>query len=242
MNLEYLYTKQFTVDNADYNGNVTIKCIMEILQIISTESANQLGFGHNLVRSNNLAWVLNKILIKFNRPIKMREKITFKTWPIQPKRFTAERDYIALDEEGNIVFSGTSVWCLIDLTKRTLSSTDVMKDIVTDYSSERAIKGFDFCRFKADETYLISYSKEIKISEIDINNHVNNTNYYTYAQDCLTKEDYDKTICQLEIKFIQELHLGDSLTLFYKKEQNKHYIIGKKQEKDVFSALITTND
>ncbi len=242
MGVEFVYTKKMGIEKADYNGNIVIRYIMEILQKISTDSANELGFGHDLVRKNNLAWVLNKIKIRFNRPIKMGETITFYTWPLAPKHFTADRDYKAVDEKGEVVFSGISVWNLIDLSKRSLTSTEIVKDIEVDYKQERAMEDLSFNRVKLNDNYLLKYEKIIRLSEIDINDHVNNTNYFVYAQDTLTKEEYNKTIKEVEIKFNQELHLEETLQIYSFAEGNKRYIIGKKQDKEVFSTLLELDD
>ena len=242
MDTLYTYTEILGIEKADYNGNVTIKYIMEILQKISTDSANKLGFGHNLVRSNNLAWVLNKLKIKFFKPIKMGDKITFYTWPIAPKHFTADRDYKAVDSNGDIVFVGTSVWNLIDLTKRSLTNTEIVKDIKVDYLQDRAIPENTYSRFRFSPDFKLDYEKTIRLSEIDINNHVNNTNYYSYSQDTLSKEEYDKKVVELEIKFNQELHLGETLQIYSFKQNNIVQVIGRKEDKDVFSTQLILND
>ena len=242
MGVLHTYTKVLGIEKADYNGNITIKYLMEVLQKISTDSANQLGFGHSLVRSYNLAWVLNKIKINFFRPIKIGEEITFYTWPLAPKHFTADRDYKAVDKEGNVVFVGTSVWNLIDLTKRSLTSTEIVKDIQVDYKTDRAIENASYSRFRLSPDFVLNYSKTIRISEIDINNHVNNTNYYSYSQDVLSSQEYDKGIKELEIKFNQELHLGDTLQIYSFKQNNILQVIGKKDDKDVFFTQLVLND
>ena len=43
-------------------------------------------------------------------------------------------------------------------------------------------------------TNMSTYTKTIKISDLDVNNHVNNTNYLSYALDCLDIESYSKHI------------------------------------------------
>ena len=141
--------------------------------------------------------------IKFKRSIKIGEEITFYTWPLAPKHFTADRDYKAVDKKGNVVFVGTSVWNLIDLTKRSLTSTEIVKDIRVDYKTDRAIQDASYSRFRLSPDFVLNYSKTIRISEIDINNHVNNTNYFSYSQDVLSSQEYDKGIKELEIRFNQ---------------------------------------
>ena len=137
---------------------------------------------------------------------------------------------------------GTSVWNLIDLTKRSLTSTEIVKDIQVDYKTDRAIEGASYSRFRLSPDFVLNYSKTIRISEIDINNHVNNTNYFSYSQDVLSSQEYDKGIKELEIRFNQELHLGETLQIYSFKQNNILQVIGKKDDKDVFFTQLVLND
>ena len=136
----------------------------------------------------------------------------------------------------------TSVWNLIDLTKRSLTSTEIVKDIQVDYCEDRAIENASFSRFRLSPDFSLAYTKTIRLSEIDINNHVNNTNYFVFSQDVLTKTEYDKGIKELEIRFNQELHLGEILQIYSFKQNNILQVIGKKDDKDVFFTQIVLND
>ncbi len=243
MELEKELIVEMSLDKADFGRKITAKFIMEILQKVATEHADEHDFGYKVLSVQNKAWVLNKIKLEFNRSIAVGEKITFKTWPLAPKHYTADRDYEAYDQSGEKIFKATSVWNLIDLEKRCLCSTDCIKDLKVSYHEKRAFERAEFSRFKLDETFNLEYSKTIRISDLDVNNHVNNTNYLTYALDCLTTENYLKGIKVVEIRYSEELRINDALDLYYKNQENKHYIVGKKSTGEtVFYALVETGE
>ena len=233
MKLEKTIVLEMGIEKADFQRKITVKYVMEILQKIATEHADEHDFGFKVLSVQNKAWVLNKIKLKFNRQIKIGEKITLKTWPLAPKHYTADRDFEGYDEQGNKIFMATSVWNLIDLEKRCLCSTNVLKNLKVEYHEKRAFKTLEFNRFKIDDDFKEEYSKSIRISDLDVNNHVNNTNYLNYALDCLTKTSYSEGIKQVEIRFSEELRFKDTVVLYYKKQENKHYVIGKKSTGEV---------
>lgn len=221
------------IEKADFQSKITVKYIMEILQKIATEHADEHDFGYKVLFVQNKAWVLNKIKLSFIRAINIGEKITFTTWPLAPKHFTADRDFEAYDQNGNLVLRATSVWNLIDLEKRSLCSTDIIKDINVSYHEKRSFKNQEFSRFKLDDDFKEEYSKSIRISDLDVNNHVNNTNYLTYGLDCLSQECYSKGIKTVEIRFSAELRFGDTVNLYYKNMENSHFVVGKKSGGEV---------
>ena len=160
--------------------------------------------------------------------VKIGEEITVKTWPLAPKHYTADRDFEGYDENGEKVFKATTAWSLIDLDKRCLCSTDCIKGLKIEYHDKRAFKSNEFNRFKLDDSFNLEYSKSIRISDLDVNNHVNNTNYLNYGLDCLNKTSYSEGIKLVEIRFSEELRYKDEVDLYYKNQDNKHYVVGKK--------------
>lgn len=233
MNLEKTIVVEMGTEKADFQRKITVKYIMEILQKVATEHADENGFGFKVLSSQGKAWVLNKIKLKFYRAIKIDEKISVKTWPLAPKHYTADRDFEGYDEQGEKVFKATSVWNLIDLEKRCLCSTDAIKNLKVSYHEKRAFKSLEFNRFKMDDDFKEEYSKSIRISDLDLLNHVNNTNYLNYALDCLTKTSYSEGIKAVEIRFSEELRYKDTVVLYYKKQDKKHFVIGKKSTGEV---------
>lgn len=242
--MQVIYSKKFYIglDKIGFDKKITLKYIMNMFQQCATANAEELGFGYKQLSPLGQAWVINKIKVQLINDVKAGDEITFYTWPITPKHFTCERDFEGFNERGEKVFVGTSLWNIIDLEKRSLFSTDQIKQIPVDYPTKRALEEKDVVRFNLDETFEKKYIKEVKISDLDLNDHVNNTNYVTYSIDCMTKQDYALGFRTFEIKFHQELKFGDQVELYYKKEDKNHYVIGKKSGEDkVFSCRLENN-
>ena len=238
MKLQKTISKITGIEKADFRSNITVKYIMELLQKIATEHADEHGFGYKVLFKQNIAWVLNKMKIEFERELKIGDKLYLSTWPLTPKHFTADRDFLG-KVNGEIIFRATSTWNMIDLQKRSLCSTDCVKDLPVEYHTKRVFDTVEYNRFKYDQEFTEIYTKTVRISDLDVNNHVNNTNYLTYALDCLSVQDYSKGIKAVEIRFSEELRYGDSVKLYYKRQDNLRFIIGKtEQDKTAFSVLV----
>lgn len=106
------------------------------------------------------------------------------------------------------------------------------------------MSSLEFNKFTFDvDSYKRMYAKRVRISDLDVNNHVNNTNYINYSVDCLDKTTYKKGINSFEIRFHRELLWGDQLEIFYKKDGKNNYIVGNKVNGEpVFSTLIEISD
>lgn len=240
----YSKTFKMSVEKAGFDRKVTAKYLMELFQEVATENADELGFGYKKLLEIGQAWVINKIKFVFYKKVKVGDEITFTTWPLEPKHYTCDRDFEGYNQKGEKVFAGTSVWNLIDLEKRCLCQTKDVKKIKIDYPKKRALSSLEFNKFTFDvDSYKRMYAKRVRISDLDVNNHVNNTNYINYSVDCLDKTTYKKGINSFEIRFHRELLWGDQLEIFYKKDGKNNYIVGNKVSGEpVFSTLIEISD
>lgn len=81
---------------------------------------------------------------------------------------------------------------------------------------------------------LYPFIKTVRRSDLDLNGHVNNTNYATYASDVLSPEE---EILSMEIVFHKELKLGDTLTVYAKRQDNFVTVVGRRED-TCFSAVI----
>ena len=225
------------IDDVGFDKNIFPKKLMEEMQIIATLSADELGFGYGALRPNNLAWTINRIKVELLSDIGVGE-LEFTTWPLAPKHFTCDRDFFALNAKGERVLQAISSWNVFDLKERSLCSTKAIAQLDKSYSEERAMQDINYQRVVLDKSYDYICSHTVMLSDLDVNDHVNNTHYINYAVNCLTKEEYLKKIACFEIKFQRELKLGQTLKLFLKREEKKRFIVGKREEDVVFSACI----
>ena len=201
-----------------FDQNVKMLRVLQFLQDAATQHGEQLGLGWNAMDANGILWVLSKIKVVFDKPVTRKtQEFLLYTWPLAPTRFFAERCFTAVTDEGQI-FSATSFWSLISKEQRKILPAEKMNEFFHgEYSSAHCDASADYVRVRFDETFVPVYEKTVRRSDLDLNGHVNNTNYATYASDVLSPEE---EILSMEIVFHKELKLGDTLTVYAKRQDN----------------------
>lgn len=220
---------QLFESDLECNGQVKPFRVMQLLQDIATDHAESLGTGWNTFDKNGILWVLSKVKFVFDKPITRKNgNFTLYTWPLAPSKFFAERCFSAVDDNGEQLFSATSLWMIISRAERKILSAETMNDFFSgEYSQIHSDTPCSFVRIRKDETFEYCYEREIRRSDLDKNGHVNNTNYITYALDVLPPQ---VKISQAEIVYNKELRYGDKVKIFSKREGDLIYVVGEHGE------------
>lgn len=189
---------------ADYQGNYRISNLMSKLSDLATINALQIGIWNNNL-SENYGFVLTKETIILKRPIKINELIKLSTRASGYKRIQFSRNYWVEDENGEEIASIYSLWTLIDLKKRNVIKPEkaglIMPEIIPyNYTIS--------CYKEINDNIELSFIMErtVLYSDVDINQHLNNSRYFEWAFDILPieffKENYFK---EISVVFKKEL-------------------------------------
>lgn len=222
----------------DVTSNVKPHRVMELMQDAATSHADVLGIGWDYMDSNGLFWILSKVKIVFHKPIDRNVRnIKLYTWPVDASRLYMERRFEAVDEQGGVLFSSSSLWMIIERDTRKICPREVAKKYYN-FDFDEAACGCDsnFDRVRLDENYGLAYQRQVRRTELDLNRHVNNTNYVNYALDVLSEAD---KVTALEIVYNKELKLGDVVSVYCKRVNNVVYVVGNRGEQTCFTVKLT---
>lgn len=230
-------SSQITVSNVNTRFCVTLKHVFELLQDIATEHATQLGFGWEVMNSQGKVWVLSKMCVDFYQSVQLYDTINLTTYPTVPSKFFAGREFIAHNSKGEKVFGANSRWCLLDVVSRKILNPNSIEDVfMGQYQPSANAVSDNTDRLTLDDSYTLCYDKVVRISDLDMNNHVNNTNYVNYAKDCFTADMIDKQLKRVEVVYHSEAKLNDTIHIFSKVCQDSLCVIGKVQDKICFTT------
>jgi len=232
-------TKDCVLHESDYDVSKQVKLhrLMEFMQDLATEHAFKLGFGWDYMDKNGLFWVISKYKIVFDKPVD-RSVRSFKlyTWPIAPNKFFIERRFVAVNDSGEQLFSATTIWMIVERDTRKIASQEVINKFYrADFDDTPCDADTSFERIRKDDGYELSYEREIRRTDLDINRHVNNTNYINFAIDVA---DCSKTVKQAEIVYHKELKLADCVKVFSKNVNGNALIIGERNGETCFTAKL----
>lgn len=212
-----VYEKQYHVGlgDVDFQKKLKISALFNFFQDIASLHAEDLGVGiDRLMNGYGVTWVLTRIRVDINRMPHLGEDIIIETWPQLPKRLEFDRDFKVRDSSDNILALAASTWIILDIGTRELKKTEA---IPINYPFNPRSRAIDcrLGRFRASGTPEVAYQKVIGYSDIDINEHLNNSKYIDFIMDCFSLEEHGQHgIKTLEISYLNEALPGDRLTLY----------------------------
>lgn len=202
--------KQYEVKSSDTNANNEMKpyALLHALEDAAYTNAESLGWGYSKTSTLNYGWFLIKYHLRFESFPKSLDVISIKTWAVRSKGVYCRREFEVYDANNNKIGVASTLWVLVDLeTKKILNPYKELDfpELKTEHAIETTFP-------KIESLSSIDISKEIEITydDIDLNRHVNNSNYLKFAINTLS---YDfllsNTIKEIEIYYKKEAKYGD---------------------------------
>lgn len=230
------------ISDVDFLQTLKISSLFGYFQEIASYHANNLGIGLDVISSkHNVTWVLVKMKVEIDRFPMWNDEIIIETWPLKPKRFEFERNYIVRDSKGNILIKAISNWVIMDITTRELKKADLIETEYPTFLENKAIEG-KLGKLKPFGEPKIAYKKTIGYSDIDMNGHLTNSKYIDYIMDCFSYENHKKyKVKSIQVSYVNEALPGETIVLnsdFAGFNSNFIYIegINESNNSQIFSA------
>ena len=213
---------------------------MQYLQEIASLHAEQLGLGFDRLSVMNGYWVLSNIRIEISRLPGRADEITLRTWPSGYSRTIATREFVGKDQNGSELFRAGSDWMV--LNKQTNRLKNLFKlDLNLPKTGIKALPD-ELNRLEPHDDYRVGAVREPPVrvprSAIDLNGHVNNTEYVRWGIDALSRTfKLDENIRCLQATYLSEVFENDELDLLVtSKTGGQVNVLGKKSgtETNVF--------
>ena len=229
---------------ADSTGRLSLYALFNWFQDIAGKHAAFLRVGYNELRDANLAWVLSRIKVEVHSFPRWGDTVHLATWPKGIDRLFAMRDFFLTSDTGEHLIAGTSAWLLIDMEKgrpRRIETLPV--DLQFPHAMHAVQEPLN--KIQMPEGCVPVFEKPIWLSDIDTNHHVNNAQYVKWITDCFSRFQFcERTITSVQVNYLEETLLGDTVTLFMTPEGNsaKEYFlegVSRTKGSTVFQARIT---
>lgn len=201
-------------------------------QEIAGDSADELGFGADVFKPMNQAWIIARMKVEFEKYPHWGEDISLTTWHRGLESLYFLRDFVLKDAKGETLIKATSSWVIFDLSTRRIALSDIpQKDgsicretVFDNPTGKEASCG----KLRAPRGLELKHCGEHKVaySDIDKNHHTNNVQYTVWAMDCF-EEDFliQNPLKSLEINFNQEARKGDTVELLWGSEDGRTWFV-----------------
>lgn len=206
--------------------------LMQYLQEIAAGHAEELGFGFARMSELNVYWVLSNIRIELARLPRRDEQITIRTWPSGYSRTVATREFVGTDRGGNEIFLAGSDWMVINKSTNRLKNLFRL-DLGLPKAGQKALSN-EMSRLERRGQYHSVESIRVPYSSIDLNGHVNNTEYVRWGVDALRRAfKFDGDICSLQVTYLSEVFEDDEVEIAVSSDdEGKFGVLGRKPGED----------
>lgn len=210
---------------------LSTQALFKLLQDIAGEQCIPLKLSGPDLEKRGLMWVIIKYRVQVSRWPRPGETILAETWPGKTRHGMMPRFYVLRDEAGETLLAASSVWAVVDRQSRAMVNNEelgVHIDPVETGEEIRlpgAVKKLETTqekRFRVPAEYL------------DENGHMNNTFYYSVAEDCLGRDARRDRLLEIGTEHVSEALCGEELLLRWTESEGLGYVTGSFGDKPIF--------
>lgn len=240
MNNLYEEIKIVRAYDVDFNNKIKISSVFNMLQDVAAVHADNLGLGFKDLYKHNFAWVLNWVKLEINDYPAFSDSVIIKTWPRCKHKLYSMRDYTIRNKDNQTLFNATSAWLPINTkTNRITDTKNLPKEII--YLPELAAVNEFPDKIIPGEIKEILFHKKFRYTDIDVNQHVNNTRYIEMILDCYSADIFRKhQVKSIAVVFSAESFFDDEIEMSRSNVGGYDIIEGTNNRtlKQVFAAKI----
>lgn len=209
--MDLKFEKSFTVryHELDFNGSIKPLALLHCLQDAAGLHAAQLGVAVKDLHLQGLTWVLSRLHLKAESYQRAEESIMIRTWPSTRQGLFTCREFEVVDKSGDITARATTSWAAVKLINRRPVKLDQHLPLYP-MLPERAIETDfdslpDFPKTNPGSEILFRVLR----TDLDINQHVNNVIYMSWALETVPDNVASGTLVELEASFRAEALYGE---------------------------------
>ena len=204
----------------DYKLALKPSALLNFLQDMASQNAENLGFGYSYIIKKNLAWFLLKYHMEFSEYPIGDYNLKLMTEPRGYNKIFAYRDF-EIHNSDRCLARIASAWSLVDiLTGKMANIGEALEHNSGMPPFEKRENDLIYNKINTIDSVDIEKTFEIRYDDIDVNKHVNNCNYIIWAFEPL---DFD---------FRSTHHLRVLDMIFKKEIKYGHRVVSQVQFKN----------
>lgn len=182
---KYSQTYRVPFYQSDANRQMTLPALLSVALQISGEHSMALGRSDSWIAEKyNLAWIVTEYAISVSRMPDFLEEIVIETEAVSYNKIFCYRDFEIFSADRNEkLLTIHSTWVMMDIDSRKVSRQ--IEEIVAPFDVEKVTKIERGHHFLSSLDAPVSQRYRVRFSDIDSNQHVNNSKYYDWAIDVL---------------------------------------------------------
>jgi acyl-ACP thioesterase len=183
------------------------------------------------------AWVLSRMRVEVNALPKWRDTVTVKTWINSLENSRSVRA-LEMYVNGKKIVGSETFWAVFNTELRRPEALALPYSHFELFPDKKATRA-TFSKINLNHNSEIVIEKQVRLSDLDIVNHVNNVKYLEW---CLDLADETKILNQeiesFEMNFMKELSLNDSIDIHKNNDPNTTIFSITKEYKTCFALQL----
>lgn len=210
-----LWTENYKINSllVNHMGRLGLYGLLNLLQETAWMHAETLGFGLKDMDQQGLFWVVTRQSLSMQEWPLFGRSIQVQTWLRPPPEGAfVTREFRILDDQGKEIGACVTSWLALDrVTKKILPADSLRpwKEI-----SRPETTGLIADKIPAEKTYEKLAKFRVRNSDLDTNQHVNNTKYAQWILDSIPFELHRRLrLKSYSVNFTAETHLDDEVQI-----------------------------
>ena len=236
---QFFYTETMTVMNADADFRSLLKpsALLRYVEQVSADHARAFGMDDKFFQDHNVAFLVGKQALKFDRVPQRAEKLTLLTRAEASRRGSVKRITTVTDAEGKQVAMVDCRWIVVSLAENRILREPGWT--VDGFWNETVEGELPLQLHKCREGLTSAGEWTVRYSQCDLNGHLNNAFYLDLVCDALPLDVVRKgPVTFASINYHREVPMGETVEVFYAPSAEGWYIIGKHNGQTSFESYL----
>ena len=217
------------------NFELRLSSFFKIMQDVIMHDSDEREIGYSILTKKNLIWVVTRMELEINRMPKYEEDVVAITYPGKNMKVFYPRHFRLETKDGEVLAKLSSIWVLLDATTRRPVLYNPFEKEVPELSlpDELPLPS----KIEVIDGPLVEQRK-IHYSDVDLNNHLNNTRYIEILSDIHDSSFYNEhRVKRVQLNYIKEIKEGTFVEVLATKDNPECVQIKSDNQLD-FVALV----
>lgn len=228
------------VSDVATDRKLRLDALFSIFQEMAVWHTQRVGLSlHELLESGR-TWVLSRAVVRIDELPLLDETITVTTWSRGVRRFKGFREFV-IERHGRPVIAASTLWVYLDTRKgrptRVPDSYEARYGLVPDRAVDGAIEEL---LFPAPDRPDYQLTVATRISDYDVNGHVNNAVILQYLETAIYRYHGPKTtVAGISLAFQREIPLSvrDVTVAVQQTPEGCRFAIGAGEDRFVIGSV-----
>ncbi len=212
--MQSVYEWSFTIDSymVDENRRLRPSFQLKLQQEVGERHFASTGLGYAALYEQGLVFVLTRLSTRILRAPMMDERVTLQTWHRGAKGAQFFRCYRFVSETGESLIESVSAFSLVDPVEHKLLRPSAFDKFDVPEVGDTLPHCPDPARIRCEGLTEVA-THRVRWSQIDVNRHLNNTEYANLLCDYAPGGMTGKRVTGMELCYHHEAKEGDEITL-----------------------------